>query len=280
MAAMNQTDPSFPPRVLRQTGRSKEVLAVGQACLTNNIDSLLVCADQLAEHSLALRAGEVLPVGSVEFMRVAMTIAGIEEPDNLSYPPSMRPLLGRDLGMLMSGEIVHRCFVKPVQTKQFTGFIYDPDRADEEYDAHDREQLDVLRSLPGLTPMWISSPVKFDAEWRCYVLDGRVLGMARYDPDGPEDVAEPDPAWIVDAISRFSSAHDVRAYALDVGRLDNDELALVEVNDGWAIGLYGRSMKPEDYVRFLWARWSQLQASRGLDAQAQSLANRCELQGT
>ena len=33
---------------------------------------------------------------------------------------------------------------------------------------------------------------------------------------------------------------------------------LVEVNDAWAIGLYGRALDPKDYLNFLGNRWKTI----------------------
>ncbi len=49
-------------------------------------------------------------------------------------------------------------------------------------------------------------------------------------------------------------------YALDAGVLDSGETALVEVNDGYALGFYGSviTQRAERYLDLLEARFSEL----------------------
>lgn len=49
----------------------------------------------------------------------------------------------------------------------------------------------------------------------------------------------------------------VAGYAIDVGLLDDGQLALVECNDGFALGLYP-GMAPSRYAELLFARWREL----------------------
>ena len=50
------------------------------------------------------------------------------------------------------------------------------------------------------------------------------------------------------------------SYGIDFGVLASGATALVEVNDGWALGLYGRALSARDYYRLLRTRWDQLRA--------------------
>jgi hypothetical protein len=216
-----------------------------------------VSVDQLHLHIEALRAN-TLVVGSVEFAREAMDLMGIAEPENLSYPSSLSRFLMRDLRQMQVGDIRDRCFVKPVQTKRFTGFVYDPRFNGADYSEHDREQLELFQCLPTSEVVWVAAPVKFIAEWRCYVLEGRVVGLARYDPDGPDNADDPAQAWLNDVVSVFESVEGHAAYSLDIGLLDDGRYALVECNDAWALGLYGQALDAKVYLQLLWARWHQL----------------------
>jgi len=47
-------------------------------------------------------------------------------------------------------------------------------------------------------------------------------------------------------------------YTLDVGRLSTGGTALVETNDAWAIGLYGKALTPRVYLDFLGKRWKSI----------------------
>lgn len=53
-----------------------------------------------------------------------------------------------------------------------------------------------------------------------------------------------------------SSEQSSEGYALDFGVLENGETALVEWNNGFAIGAYG--LRPEVYCNMLIARWEEI----------------------
>lgn len=246
-----------PALVLRQNVSTAETRAVAQACLLSDIPCRVAALDGLAGHAEALKAG-ALPVGSVEFVRAAMGFAGIAEPVNLSYPKALRPMLGRELRRARAGTVLGTWFVKPVTTKAFTGFVFDTMRAPEDYDAHDREQYDAFMALPHDTEVWMSEPVRFRSEWRYYVCAREVLGSSRYDADGADDAPAPDEAFLHDAVRLMAASAGPAAYAIDLGVLDSGETVLVEVNDAWALGLYGRAVEPRRYLDLLATRWSEL----------------------
>jgi hypothetical protein len=47
-------------------------------------------------------------------------------------------------------------------------------------------------------------------------------------------------------------------FACDVGVLSNGLTAIVEINDAWAIGLYGKCLQPREYTDFLFTRWKSI----------------------
>lgn len=64
------------------------------------LEDLPLCAvgiEALEQYAAQLAGGVWLPVGSVEFVRRAMVLAGVAEPENFSYPPQLRPYLHRRL---------------------------------------------------------------------------------------------------------------------------------------------------------------------------------------
>ncbi len=212
----------------------------------------------LSEYAGALRRGDALPIGSVEFVRGAMRLANIDESDNLSYPESLRPYLYREIQRREAGSLTGRWFVKPVSTKLFTGFLLDalgrPDRLSD----HDRAQHDVFIGLPPDTPVWVSEPVSWVSEWRYYVGHGRILGAGRYD-DGPDEAPIPDAGQVEQMIAAMDyGGNGPSSYALDVGVLDSGETALVECNDAWALGYYKGTLLAGDYIQMLWWRWTQM----------------------
>lgn len=127
-------------------------------------------------------------------------------------------------------------------TKQFTGGI--------------KKDLVDSNDIPDYTTVWVSEPVQFVSEWRYYILNNRILGYARYD-DNPEEEEVPSQYIISAAVDRMSKL-GVIGYSLDFGRLSNGLSALVEVNDGWALGYYKGTCTAEDYAKMINARWYQL----------------------
>jgi hypothetical protein len=251
----------LPPAILRQGTGTYEGRAVAQGAALLDVPVHRVSLESLPEQREALVAG-ALPVGSVEFVRASMHLAGIDEPESLTYPPELDALLGRRVTTMPLDRVRGTRFVKPVTTKLFTGFVWHESRRDDDYDEHDFEQLQVLRALPRDTMLWVTEPVRFQCEWRYYVLDGQVIGAGRYDPDGEDDAPAPSPMVLHEAVAAMSKVADRPvSYAVDLGVLESGDTVLVEVNDAWAIGLYGRALEPKDYLRFLAARWNQIAAT-------------------
>lgn len=199
-----------------------------------------------------LRSGSALPVGTVEFVREALRAAGITEPWNMSYPHELQRYLRRDVHRVLAGEVRGRWFVKPLSTKAFTGFVFNSGADPSLLTPEMREQHEAFSALPATVPVWISAPVEFVSEWRFYVRDRKVIGEARYDPDGADEAPEPDSDTVREAAESLPTAQPC---ALDFGVLRSGETALVEVNDAWALGLYGGALSGREYLEFLWARW-------------------------
>lgn len=262
-----------PPLILRQRLQESEfeyeLRTIGQACMLMDVPMRTVSLAELAQHAVALRDG-AMPAGSVEFVREALRVAGIPEPANISYPPALHAYLERDVRLTTAGEVTGPCFVKPAQTKLFTGFVLQASRAGQDHPEHDRPHLERFLALHPQTPVWVAQTVKFAAEWRVYVLDSNVIGMQRYDPDGQPGIEAPDPEgrWLTSLVRDAQDALDLAAFAIDVGRIPagEDRLspvdALVELNDAWALGLYSGAMRPRDYLTMLWARWRQISMSK------------------
>lgn len=210
--------------------------------------------EQLVNHVEVLRKG-ALPVGSVEFVREAMRLAEIEEPPNISYPEKATSFFHRTIYQSQIQNITKRWFVKPISTKLFTGFVFDSTQDPSTYNEHDYEQYSIFNSLSKDTLIWVSEPVNWLSEWRYYIAYNEIVGQGRYDPDGMDDAPEPELKVIKQCIRSLQIEHP---YTLDFGVLSTGETALVEANDAWAIGLYGKAMAPRDYLYFLRTRWRSL----------------------
>jgi hypothetical protein len=118
-------------------------------------------------------------------------------------------------------------FIKPAEcTKRFTGFVLD--------NPHDYRIAGVSRSLP----VWVSNPVRWLAEWRVYVVRNEVRHISLY---AGARAAPVDHSAVERMVARYTAAGGPAGYALDVGVLEGPEgpvTALVEVNDGFAVGAY------------------------------------------
>lgn len=258
--------------------RAALVAAAVMGCEIRRMTLRSLQVDQQQRGALTLEKAPILPVGSVEFVRAAMSTLGVREPEPMGYE-GLQDYLQRHASRTTVGALAELrvpAFIKPVATKLFTGFVYDPVLAAEHDLAagsdHVAEQMAALRKLRPDTPLWICDPVHFQCEWRYYVdASGRILAQARYDADGPDDAPLPSAEVVrcaIDALVMHLAARgDPHPFALDMGVLDNGRTACVEANDAWAIGLYGHARTPagtdwsaRGYVEFLHQRWRTMVA--------------------
>lgn len=132
-------------------------------------------------------------------------------------------------------------FVKPVfARKKFTGVLV----------RHFRDLVGCGDQAEN-TPVWCAEPVRFLAEWRCFVRYGEVLAAQPYRGDWR---AHFNPAVVEAAVVAYQDAP--KAYTLDIGVTDQSATLVVEVNEGYSIGSYG--LPPLRYAKFLSTRWAEL----------------------
>lgn len=244
--------------IIRQVGTSHvESRVASHYAMTAGVPIADARFEALDAHKDAIASGLVLPVGSVEFVRKAMEFAGISEPENLTYPRVLAQYryLKRNVRQCQAGSVSDGLFVKPVETKAFTGYVV---MDFEKLSEHDFEQHEAFLSLPHETLVWTSTPVAWVSEVRYYVLGGKVVGEGRYD-DGEDNAPLPDESMVAEMASLMAlSPGAPAAFSLDVGVLDTGETALVECNDAWALGYYKGTLSHRDYMDMLWHRWRQL----------------------
>jgi len=243
--------------ILQNTGDAESRAVRMASMLTDGIKVTNANLEALNGYQAKLEQGAV-PVGSVQFVRRAMELADITEPTNLSYPAGCEPYLKRKVWHSTAERALNMAgarFIKSAETKVFTGFVLDSDAGVLGLNGHDQFQYNALHALMSDAPVWIAEPVQWVSEYRYYVMETQIIGSARYDQEESDSAPEPDLDVVKHCIADLAIQHP---YALDMGVLASGETALVEVNDAWAIGLYGGAMKPQDYVRFLAARWAGL----------------------
>jgi hypothetical protein len=248
--------------IIRESSSSFESLALTVAAMLRDLKALTVPKERLHLHQDILYSGAALPQGSVEYLRAAMRLCDIPEPPNISYPDALREFLGREVWQSIKRDLLtfqQPVFVKPQETKLFTGFVCHPQTAPAFLDEYDAEQWTTLCALPEDTPLWFSEPVEFLSECRFYVQNGKILGWARYDQHGAEDAPCAEPAVVQSAVDAWTSQGGCPAvFSLDFGVCPNGKTLLIDANDGWALGLYGQALSPTQYLDFLACRWSEL----------------------
>ena len=271
---------------LQPASHEARVMRTAAALSEHRIHTCTADVTALPKFARELRQGTCLPVGSVEFIRAAMSLAGIEEPVFNCYPTRLLPYMPSTpwrcsvASVLALGRPV---FVKPLRVKLFDGFVYRPDGFDfpaaladfrgrgvldpcvaTEDEARRYACLaDQLRQLDPTTLVWCAEPCSFVSEWRYYLMGGDLLGFARYD-DGPDDAPIPSEADIASMVAEVSGD---ATCALDVGVTSEGATCLVEANDAWALGYYSGEFAPNPYAYLcmLWTRWLQLWARRNIE---------------
>lgn len=194
-----------------------------------------------------------LVVGGLDFMTAALKQRGIDLPAIESYPPALADCLHRTTWRTTLCHVLDRVershdavFVKPaVRAKRFTGFVLE--------DGRDWRLQGVSRR----EPVWCSDPVTWLSEWRVYVVRGEVRFVAHYDGNPSIELAR---GKVDQAVQRMTDVPGFpMSYAVDFGVLASGETALIEMNDGLAIGAYG--IDGETYLEMLQDRWDQLTAA-------------------
>ena len=189
------------------------------------------------------------PVGTVEFIQELAQQQLIKIPAFDTYPACLNHMLGRTITKRCLHTVEGNMFVKPVEVKKFTGCML----VDLIFGILNNE----ITGIDDNMMVYQSTPVKFIAEWRIYVLNGTIVGMGRYD-DNEDETLEPDYNMIADAVDLMTTPHISSGYSLDFGLTDTGQTLLVEANDGWALGYYKGSCSPANYARLLDTRWNEI----------------------
>jgi hypothetical protein len=196
-----------------------------------------------------------VPVGSVEFTREFCKRFSLEICEDISSynQDLLLPFYHRALRPGLFSEASPGEFIKSRgRLKLFTG----------------TKKADLKEDLDDDTPVWISDFVPFKSEFRFYIHDfvtgPKILGWSRYD-DHPE-VNPPPSVGLVERLAEdYHKTIGPNGYSIDIGwREDIGRYSLVEVNDGWSLGLYDntdpQSSPPsrKDYAELLVSRWRQI----------------------
>ena len=175
-------------------------------------------------------------------------------PEDMSFPVALRnhsSFWKREIEFWPAKEVAERYiiskelglsktfFCKPANVLK--GFQYGVIKTLEEFKAVVDTGMDVIAS----------EVVDFLSEYRCFVIDKKVVSCQHYLGDLKY---YPSISLVEDIIQEFVDAP--MGYSIDVGILANGETALIECNDGWSLGSYG--CMPKLYTRLLTERWREI----------------------
>ena len=214
------------------------------------IECKLFTTKRLHRNQLTLNANTLI-VADHPTMEAVFKRIGYQHTLN-SYPTSLRPYLkrtvwestvGKLLASSQSGTVAN-IFIKPKsKAKLFTGFVVES-----------VTDLYSLHRMSKHTKLHCSSVVAWASEYRVYVTDGTIVGVKHYegDPEITLNMAEVERA----VADLEASEERTRAYGIDFGVLSTGETALIEWNDGFALGSYG--LEAEVYTDLIVARWEEI----------------------
>lgn len=200
--------------------------------------------------------GESLVVGDIPCVLGALKQLAIPEPEPNDYPTSLTEFLHRrtwystleklELGLRRGNH--PGLFAKPAtRSKRFTGCVFES-----EYDLY------KVHGVSRQEKLLCSEVVTWLSEYRVYVVHSDVRSVDYYRGNAEVPI---DMETVHQAIQTLDQAGESYAgYAIDFGVLDSGETALVEMNDGFAIGAY--QIDSKNYTDMIWARWEELLTQR------------------
>jgi hypothetical protein len=133
-------------------------------------------------------------------------------------------------------------FIKPLdEQKLFTGYVVKcaPDL------------IQAKLRVKGDTKILMSECVEFISEWRCFVLEGKLVGCKNYTGDFR---MLPNFEIIDQAIVDYKN--QPIAYSIDFGITSEGKTLLIEMNDAYGLSSYG--LNKMIYCKILEKRWDQI----------------------
>ena len=193
-------------------------------------------------------------MGDMDSMHGAMHQLGIEIPVVDDYPLVLQEYMHRKTWRSTVGELIIRLdddqsppfFAKPAgRRKVFTGRVF--------AGPHDAGHLQRISRTEAVM---CSEIVRWTTEYRAFVIGSDLMALDHYSGDS---TVELDISAVRRAVASFAGQKGaIAACGLDFGVLDTGKTALVEANDGFALGAYNVAAEP--YTEVLLARWAQLVA--------------------
>ena len=144
----------------------------------------------------------------------------------------------RDVRLMTLGEartLREASFIKPPNDKSFAAQVYG---SGAELPVEFDDAMSVL----------VAEPIRWEREYRCFVLDGQVLAcspylrsgrLARFDGYAFTDEERAEVIAFAQQVAADERMDLPRAIALDVGIIAGRGWAVVEANGAWGAGIYG-----------------------------------------
>jgi hypothetical protein len=219
-------------------------------CLRQGIAAQLYTVKRIRRRQLPLTARSFV-CGDMDCIHGALKQLNIPVPAPLYFPPSLKPYLHRNIRTDTIGGLRAKMeydakpvFAKPAgRAKLFTGRVFSG--------VTDLFHLDTVSRNE---PVWCSDVVAWLSEYRVYVVGQEIVSVDFYAGDSG---VKPDQSVIDEAVANYRRSGEApAAYGIDFGVLSTGETALIEANDGYALGAY--EISAEAYSELLFARWRQL----------------------
>lgn len=200
----------------------------------------------LAEDSFAIA------VGGINFVRGAFNHLGIAQPEIDNPHIHLPEYLGRDVCEVTWAEVeqisVFPFFIKPLEDhKLFTGYVVKTPQ----------ELLHAKLRVKPESKIVLSECVEFVTEYRCFVLEEKLVGCKNYAGDFR---VLPDFDVIEQAILDYSASPV--GYSIDFGVTSDGRTLLIEMNDGFGLSAYG--LNKIIYCKILEARWDEIMKNKTL----------------
>lgn len=219
-----------------------DVSCVLYGSLDLGISYKLVSFDDIQNGKYDLVIPRSLFVGSVEFMTKVFNRVKLPFP----YLPRNSD---RQSEITTIGDVIKRrnngetMFIKPYQTKLFTGFVLDGMNYSILHSLHDNTMVRVYRPF--------HSPIQ--TEWRLYIHRDEIKDGHCYSGDFR---VTPDWLYVQHIIEENKKLNFPISYTMDTGILEDQTPVTIEFNDMWGIGNYG--MRNDWYVNLLRDRYNEL----------------------
>lgn len=203
-------------------------------------------ADENLTYSKLLQDETAMAVGGINYIRGAFTYLGLKQPEIDNPHIHLPQYLGREVCEATWSEIEQLTdfpfFIKPLEDhKLFTGYVV-------------KSPQDLLHGKLRVKPnskIVLSECVDFISEFRCFVLEGKLVGCKNYTGDFR---VLPDFDIIENAICDY--INQPIAYSIDFGVTTEGKTLLIEMNDGFGLSAYG--LNKIIYCKMLQARWDEI----------------------